>query len=76
MSSYTNPVWFGHMCSGQYMSSTHERFHGLGTDALAIGGDSTQAIFWFRKGLVTVCMWNTIFHILGMVTVCTLNTMF
>ena len=30
-------LWFGHGCSGERMLSNHERYYGLGMDALVSG---------------------------------------
>ena len=42
--------WFGHGCSGQRMLLEHERYSGLGMDALIIECSATRMSFWFGHG--------------------------
>ena len=54
-------VWFGHECSGHRMLLEHERYHGLGTDALVIvcSRNTNVIMVWARMLLVIVCSSNT-----------------
>ena len=38
-------VWFGHGCSGYHMRSEHERYYGLGMEALVVGCTRNTNVF-------------------------------
>ena len=72
-------LWFGHGCSGNRMLSKHERYYGLGMDALVTVCFGTRTLLWFGHG----CSGNRMlskherYYGLGMdalVTVCSWNT--
>ena len=43
-------LWFGHGCSSDRMLLEHERYYGLGMDALIIECSATRMSFWFGHG--------------------------
>ena len=42
--------WFGHGCTGERMLLEHDRYHGLGMDALVTVLLGTWTLFWFGHG--------------------------
>ena len=54
-------LWFGHECSGYRMLWEHERYYGLGMDALVIGctENATFIMLLGMDALVLGCIRNT-----------------
>ena len=72
--------WFGHGCSGHRMLLEHERYHGLGTDALlTVYALGTRTLSWVGHGCSghRMLLEHERYHGLGMdalVTVCSWST--
>ena len=43
-------LWFGHGCSGERMLWKHERYYGLGMDALVSACSRNTNVIWFGHG--------------------------
>ena len=72
-------LWFGHGCSSDRMLLEHERYYGLGMDALIIECSATRMSFWFGHGCYSYRMLleHKRYYGLGMdatVTVCSWST--
>ena len=72
-------LWFGHGCSSDRMLLEHERYYGLGMDALIIECSATRMSFWFGHGCYSdrMLLEHKRYYGLGMdapMTVCSWNT--
>ena len=72
-------LWFGHGCSSDRLLLEHERYYGLGMDALIIECSATRMSFWFGHGCYSdrMLLEHKRYYGLGMdatVTACSWNT--
>ena len=51
-------LWFGHGCSGCRMLLQHERYYGLGMNALvAVCSDALATVCFWHANVIVVCAW-------------------